>query len=83
MATIGVVGLGTMGLGIAQVFAAAGFTTITTDAHAPARDTARPRMADALAARVTAGKLSEADRDATLSNLRVVETLSGFAPAIW
>lgn len=80
MATIGVVGLGTMGLGIAQVYAAAGFTTVATDAHAPARDTARARMAEALAARVASGKLSEADRDATLSSLRVVETLAGLAP---
>jgi 3-hydroxybutyryl-CoA dehydrogenase len=80
MATIGVIGLGTMGLGIAQVFAAAGFTTIATDAHAPARDTARARMAESLAARVAAGKLSEADRDATLSALRVVDSLAGFAP---
>ena len=40
MATIGVIGLGTMGLGIAQVYAAAGFRVIATDAHAPARETA-------------------------------------------
>lgn len=80
MATIGVIGLGTMGLGIAQVFAAAGFSTIVTDAHAPARDTARARMAESLTARVTAGKLSAQDRDATLSALRVVESLTAFAP---
>ena len=43
-ATIGVVGLGTMGLGIAQVYAAAGFRVIATDAHIPARQSARDRM---------------------------------------
>lgn len=77
---IGVVGLGTMGLGIAQVYAAAGFPVIATDAYAPARQNARDRMAEALNARVTAGKLSEAARDATLANLTVVEDLTAFAP---
>lgn len=80
MSTIGVVGLGTMGLGIAQVYAAAGFQVIATDAYAPARETARDRMAEALNARVSAGKLSEAARDATLSHLTVAETLDAFTP---
>lgn len=80
MTTIGVVGLGTMGLGIAQVYAAAGFPVIATDAFAPARDTARARMAEALQARVTAGKLTEAARDATLANLTVAPDTAAFAP---
>lgn len=79
-ATIGIVGLGTMGLGIAQVFAQAGFSTIATDAHAHARDTARMRMEQALTARVTAGKLTPQARDATLANLHIVASLSDFAP---
>lgn len=77
---IGVVGLGTMGLGIAQTYAAAGFSVIATDAFTPARDNARARMAEALAARVAAGKLTADARDATLTNLRVVESLTAFAP---
>lgn len=80
MTTIGIIGLGTMGLGIAQVYAAAGFPVIATDAHAPARDNARTRMAEALQARVSAGKLTEAARDATLANLHIVPTLQDFAP---
>ena len=79
-ATIGIVGLGTMGLGIAQVFAQAGFPTIATDAHAPARDSARMRMEQALTARVSAGKLTPQARDATLANLHIVESLTDFAP---
>lgn len=78
--TIGVVGLGTMGLGIAQVYAQAGFAVIATDAHPPARDSARDRLALALDARVTAGRLAAADRDATLARLTVVDDLSAFAP---
>lgn len=80
MMTIGIIGLGTMGLGIAQVYAAAGFPVIATDAHAPARDNARTRMAEALQARVSAGKLTEAARDTTLANLHIAPTLQDFAP---
>lgn len=80
MQTVGIVGLGTMGLGIAQVFAQAGFATIVTDAHAPARDSAHSRMEQALKARVQAGKLSPAARDATLGNLTVAESLTALAP---
>ncbi len=79
MHTIGIVGLGTMGLGIAQVFAQAGFATIATDAHAPARETARARMEQALNLRVIAGKLTAEARDATLSRLVVVDDLAGLA----
>ena len=78
--TIGVVGLGTMGLGIAQVYAQAGFSVIATDAHQPARDSARDLLAQALHSRVTAGKLTEADRDATLSRLTVAEDLAALTP---
>jgi 3-hydroxybutyryl-CoA dehydrogenase len=77
---IGVVGLGTMGLGIAQIYAQAGFPVIATDVYPPARETARARMAEGLNARAAAGKLSVHDRDATLSHLTVAEDLSAFAP---
>lgn len=78
--TIGVVGLGMMGLGIAQVFAQAGFRVIATDAHPPARETASDRLAQALQVRVDAGKLAEADRDATLARLTLTGDLTAFAP---
>ena len=77
---IGVVGLGTMGLGIAQVYAQAGFPVIATDTVPAARNSARSRLADALQARVTAGKLTAADCNATLSRLTVVDDLPAFAP---
>jgi 3-hydroxybutyryl-CoA dehydrogenase len=73
--TIGVVGLGTMGLGIAQVYAQAGFPVIATDASRSARDSASARLTEALQSRVTAGKLTEADCDATLSRLTVTDEL--------
>ncbi|WP_426031522.1 3-hydroxyacyl-CoA dehydrogenase NAD-binding domain-containing protein [Cypionkella sp. TWP1-2-1b2] len=77
---IGIIGLGTMGLGIAQVFAQAGFPTIATDAQPLARASARQRMSDALNARVTAGKLNPEARDATLCNLNITASLAELAP---
>lgn len=78
---IGVIGLGAMGLGIAQVFAQAGHDVCATDAQAPARDTARDRMAAALAPRVAKGAMTEAERDAMLSRLRIVAQVEEIAPA--
>ncbi len=84
-AQIAVAGLGTMGLGIAQVFAAAGFAVVAADAESAVRDSAPARMAAALDARVAAGKLAPEARDATLARLRIVaapEDLAGSALAI-
>ena len=78
---IAVVGLGTMGLGIAQTYAAAGFAVLATDAHPPIRDTAKALLADALARRVSAGKLSAAARLATLANLTIVTSFAELAAA--
>jgi 3-hydroxybutyryl-CoA dehydrogenase len=76
---IGVVGLGTMGLGIAQVFAQAGFSVLATDATDAVRNTAASRLAGALEARVAAGKLTGADRDAALERVQVLGSVSGLA----
>ena len=78
---IGVVGLGAMGLGIAQVYAQAGFTVLATDAQFATREKAILRVADALAERVTAGKLTAQVREATLSKLTIVDSLKGLMPA--
>ncbi len=78
---VGVVGLGTMGLGIAQVFAQAGFDVLATDALATSRASAAPRMAAALDARVAKGALSEAARDATLMHLTIVDEHRAMAGA--
>ena len=73
---IAVLGLGTMGLGIAQLYAQAGHRVIASDAVAAARDSAKDRLAAGLDARVKAGKLAQAERDATLANLAVTADLS-------
>ena len=68
--TIGVVGAGTMGNGIAQVFTQAGFEVRLVDASAPALDRARATIEKSLGKFVEKGKLSAADRDAALATAR-------------
>ena len=78
---IGVAGLGTMGLGIAQVFAQAGFPVLATDATDAVRNTAAPRLAGALEARVAAGKLTGAGRDAALERVKILGSVKDLAEA--
>lgn len=70
---VGVVGLGAMGLGIAQVFAQAVYAVLATDAAPGARDSARQRLREALEPRVAKGAMTAADCDAILSRLTVVD----------
>src|SRR5437868_642494 len=67
--TIGVVGAGTMGNGIAQVFAGAGFSVQLVDIAEPMLDRARRTIESSLSKFVQKGSLSPADRDATLARL--------------
>ena len=59
---IGVIGLGAMGLGIAQVFASVGHPVTATDAQPGARSSARDRLAQALDPRVAKGALAGGNR---------------------
>lgn len=78
MAIVGVIGLGTMGLGIAQVFAAAGNKVLATDSHGPTRETAIARMGLALDKRLSAGKLTSDAVQAALARVSVMESLADF-----
>ncbi len=78
---IGIIGLGAMGLGIAQVFAAAGHRVTATDASASARESARDRLAQALAPRVAKGAMTSDDVEALLARLTVVAQVADLAPA--
>jgi 3-hydroxybutyryl-CoA dehydrogenase len=66
---VGVVGAGTMGNGIAQVFAGNGFEVRLVDAAAPALERARGTIDKSLAKFVEKGKLSAADRDAAMARV--------------
>jgi len=79
--TVAVIGLGTMGLGIAQVYAAAGFQVLATDMYAPARETAVQRLTDGLAPRVAAGKMAAVAAAAIVARLQLVENIAALAGA--
>jgi 3-hydroxybutyryl-CoA dehydrogenase len=67
--TVGVIGAGTMGNGIAQVFAQSGFSVMLVDIAKPMLERARASIEKSLARFVDTDKLSAADRDATLARL--------------
>jgi 3-hydroxybutyryl-CoA dehydrogenase len=66
---VGVVGAGTMGSGIAQVFAQAGFEVRLVDVAPPMLERARGAIEKSLAKFVEKNTISAADRDATLARV--------------
>ena len=78
---IGVVGAGTMGNGIAQVFAQAGFEVTLQDVSQAALDKARATIDKSLAKFVEKGKVTASDRDGTLQRLRTERALDALAEA--
>jgi 3-hydroxybutyryl-CoA dehydrogenase len=79
--TVGVVGAGTMGSGIAQTFAQSGFDVRLVDVAQPLLDRARRSVEISLAKFVEKGRLSAADREAALGRLSAGTTLDALAAA--
>ncbi len=79
--TIGIVGAGTMGLGIAQVFAQAGFDVRLVDASPAAIERARAAIEKSLGKFVEKGRLSSVDRDAALARLATGTDITTLADA--
>ena len=73
--TVGVIGAGQMGNGIAHVFATSGFDVVLNDISAEALQSARARVEKNTARQVSKGQLSEADRDAALARIRTTTEL--------
>ena len=73
--SVGVVGAGTMGSGIAQVFAQAGFSVMAVDIERARLDRARRNIEQSLTKLEEKGKLTSADRDAALSRLQTATSL--------
>lgn len=69
IAKIAVVGAGTMGLGIAQVFAAKGFQTQLFDIHEAALEKAKGQIAKNLDGAVKRGKMTAAEKEETLARI--------------
>ncbi|GHA66399.1 3-hydroxyacyl-CoA dehydrogenase family protein [Pontibacter akesuensis] len=67
--TIGVVGAGTMGQGIAQICAQAGFKTILFDINAQVLEKAQQIITNNLDKGIARGKLTEVEKQAALGNL--------------
>jgi 3-hydroxybutyryl-CoA dehydrogenase len=79
ISSIGVIGAGTMGSGIAQTFAQAGFAVQLVDVAAPMLDRARQSIEKSLAKLVDKGKLTVEARDATLGRLSAATRLDVLA----
>ena len=78
---VGVIGAGTMGNGIAQVFTQAGFDVRLIDAAAPALDRARVSIEKSLNKFVEKSKLTAVDRDATLARLTTGTDINALSDA--
>jgi 3-hydroxybutyryl-CoA dehydrogenase len=79
--TVGVIGAGTMGNGIAQVFAQSGFSVRLLDVAQPLLDRARGSIEKSLGKFVEKGKLSANDRDATLGRLATTTAIEQLSDA--
>ena len=81
MQTIGVIGSGTMGSGIAQVFAQAGCDVLLHDQDQAALERARRGIEASLGKFVEKGRLSADDRDAALGRLRPAAAIDALGAA--
>jgi 3-hydroxybutyryl-CoA dehydrogenase len=76
----GVAGSGTMGRGIVQVLAQCGVRTLVFDAKPGAAQQAKEAIGKALAGLVQKGRVAQADADAALARIEVVDALAAFKP---
>jgi len=78
---IGVIGAGTMGNGIAQVFAQSGFEVKLCDPIPAAIDRAKTTIEKSLGKFVEKGKLTAEERDAALGRLKAFSSIDNLADA--
>ncbi len=79
--TVGVVGAGQMGNGIAHVFAVAGYDVLLNDISADALEAALDRIGGNLDRQVAREKLTSQERDAALKRIRTTTTLADLGPS--
>jgi 3-hydroxybutyryl-CoA dehydrogenase len=79
--TIGVIGLGTMGAGIAEVFARNGFSVVGVEQNEEALARGRQHLEHSTARAVKRGKLSEADQAELLGRITLSTAMKDLADA--
>ncbi len=80
MKTVGVIGAGQMGAGIAQVAAEAGYTVLLSDVDQARAEQGKSGIARQLDRAVTKGKMAAADAQAALARITPVGDHAAFAP---
>ncbi|MBA4760388.1 3-hydroxybutyryl-CoA dehydrogenase [Sphingomonas sp.] len=80
MKTVGVIGAGQMGAGIAQVSAQAGYRVLLSDMDVERAEKGKAGIAKQLARAVEKEKITAAARDAALANIECVGGTDAFAP---
>ena len=76
----GVAGSGTMGRGIVQVLAHCGVRTLVFDAKPGAAQAAKDAIAKSLTTLVQKGRVQQADADAAVARIEVVDALAALKP---
>ncbi|GAA3243942.1 3-hydroxybutyryl-CoA dehydrogenase [Pseudonocardia petroleophila] len=79
--TVGVVGLGTMGAGIVEVFARKGLQVIAVETDAEAVERGRTHLQTSTSRAVGRGKLTQEDADALLGRITTSTSLADLADA--
>lgn len=79
--TVGVVGLGTMGAGIVEVFARKGLQVIAAETDAEAVERGRSHLETSTSRAVKRGKLTQDDADALLGRITTTTSLADLADA--
>lgn len=79
--TVGVIGAGQMGSGIAHVFAMAGYEVTLNDISEAALKSALETVGANLDRQVSRGKVSAEDRDAALARIRIEKDLPALGPS--
>ena len=79
MSRVGVVGLGTMGAGIAEVFARNGFTVVAVEASPETLERGRGAIHGSTDRAVARGKISESERDEVLGRITFAGSLDALA----
>src|SRR5579875_2364933 len=77
--TIGIVGCGQMGRGVARVAAAAGYTVVVTHGTPEGRGQGLVRIRGELDREVAKGRLPATHRDAILGQIREAPSIEGLA----